>query len=360
MKKQLALAVIVVALGTVRCSKPAVEEIETTGPLTVAVEPARLDMIENSLTVTGTVTPSPGADWILIAPESARIVDMPKAEGDPVKAGDLLVRYEIPSLTAAVISSQSEMLQANARLTNAKAAATRLKGLVERGIAAQRDLDDAVREQTEAEAAVRQAEGGKAAADQLVARTVVHARFSGVVAKRFHNPGDTVEATAADPVMRVIDPTRLEITAAVPAAQLALITPGHPAKIFNPSDGSEMAGSVITRAPSVDESAATGDVRISLGKNAPALTVGTPIQVEITGDSRASVLVVPSAAIFHEGDLVFVVVAGDDGKAHHKNVKTGIQTREKTQIVSGLVAGEKVILSGAEPVPDGAAITIGK
>jgi len=56
---------------------------------------------------------------------------------------------------------------------------------------------------------------------------------------------------------------------------------------------------------------------------------------------------------------VFVIVAGDDGKAHHKNVKTGIVTREKVQIVSGLTAGEKVIV-GTEPVPDGAAITIGK
>lgn len=358
MKKLAALAFI--ALATTFCSKPAVEEIATTGPLTVEVADAKLDMIGTTITVTGTVTPSPGADWTVSAPEAGRILEMPKGEGDVVKTGDLLARFEIPSLNATLIASQSEVLQTNARLTNAKSAATRLTGLVQRGIAAQRDLDEAQRELMEAEAAVRQAEGNRAAADLMAARTVIRARFDGVVARRWHNPGDSVEATAADPVIRVIDPARLEVTAAVPAAQLALITPGHAAKVFNPADGSEIAASVITRPPSVDPSAATGDVRVSLGKTPPKLTAGTPIQVEITGDSKMNVLVVPSAAIFHEGDVVFVVVAGADGKAHHKNVKTGIQTRETTQIVSGLTAGEKVILSGADPVPDGAAITIGK
>ncbi|TAK12994.1 MAG: efflux RND transporter periplasmic adaptor subunit, partial [Acidobacteria bacterium] len=191
-------------------------------------------------------------------------------------------------------------------------------------------------------------------------RTVIRARFNGVVARRWHNPGDSVDGSAADPVLRVIDPARLEVTGAVPAAQLALIAPGHAAKIFNPTDGSEIAGSVITRAASVDGAAATGEVRISLGATAQALTVGTPVQVEIIGSSQHNVLVVPSAAIFREGDAIFVVIAGDDGKAHHKPVQTGIITRDKTQVVSGLVAGDKVILSGTDPVPDGAAISIGK
>lgn len=356
----LALVIGASAISASRCSKPAVEEMDTTGPLVVRTADAKLDLIQTTITVTGTVTPSPGADWTITAPEAGRISELPKAEGDPVKAGDLLVRFEIPSLTSQVIASQSEVSQANARLQNAKAAAARLDGLVKRGIAPQRDLDDAQREQVEAEAAVRQAEGARDAADLLAARTIIRARFDGVVARRWHNAGDNVDASASDPVLRVIDPARLEVTAAVPASQLALITPGHPAKVFNPTDGSEIVGAVITRPASVDASAATGDVRVSLGAAPPALTAGTPIQVEITGDSRTNVLVVPSVAVFHEGDVAFVVTAGDDGKAHRKNVLTGITTRETTQILSGLTAGEKVILSGADPVPDGAAISIGK
>ena len=49
-------------------------------------------------------------------------------------------------------------------------------------------------------------------------RTVVRARFAGIVAKRFHNPGDTVDGAAGDPVLRVIDPRRLQIVSACPWA----------------------------------------------------------------------------------------------------------------------------------------------
>jgi RND family efflux transporter MFP subunit len=358
MKKQFALALV--ALSVVSCSKKAVEQIETTGPLTVQAEPAKLDEIQTLITVTGTVMPAPGADFTFSAPEAGKVVELPKGEGDVVKVGDVLARFEIPSLTSDLIASQSEVLQAGARLRNAQSAATRLTGLVQRGIAAQKDLDEAVREQGEAEAAVRQAEGHRQAAELMSSRTVVRARFAGVVAQRWHNPGDSVEAVATDPVLKVIDPARLEVEASVPAAQLGSITPGHPAKVFDPSDGSEIEARVLTRPPSVDSAAATGDVRISIiGATRAKLVAGTPIQVEITGDLRTNVLVVPAAAVFHEGDEVFVVVVGEDGKAHHKSVKTGIVTREKAQIVSGLTAGEKVIVGG-EPVPDGAAITIGK
>ena len=358
MKKHCALALVL--LSVVSCSKKAVEQIETTGTLTVQVEPAALDAIQTLITVTGTVMPAPGADLTIIAPENGKVVELPKGEGDVVNVGDVLARFEIPSLNSGLIASQSEVLQSSARLRNAQSAATRLTGLVERGIAAQKDLDEAVREKGEAEAAVRQAEGNRAAAELLASRLVIHARFAGVVAQRWHNPGDNVEAVATDPILRVIDPTRLEVEASVPAAQLGLITPGHAAKVFDPADGSEIEAKVLTRPPSVDPSAATGDVRISIGATHAKLVAGTPIQVEITGDSKTNVLVVPSAAVFHEGDEIFVVIAGDDGKAHHKAVKTGIVTREKTQIVSGISAGDKVILSGTEAVPDGAAITIGK
>jgi RND family efflux transporter MFP subunit len=354
------LILAITGASAARCSSPAVEDIETTGPLTVRTEAAKLDLIQTAITVTGTVTPAPGADWTITAPDAGRILELPKAEGDAVKTGDLLAKFEIPSLTSELIARQSESLQAAARLQNAKTTATRLTGLVGRGIAPQKELDDAERELQEAEAAVRQTDAAREAAELLAARTVIRARFDGVVARRWHNPGDSVEASSTDPVLRVIDPARLEVTALVPASQLALITPGHAVKVFNPTDGSEIAGTVITRPASVDGMTAAGEVRLAFGATPAGLTVGTPVQAEITGDSQDNVLVVPSLAIFHEGDMIFVVVAGADGKAHHRPVSTGIVTRDKTQITTGLVAGDQVILSGSEPVPDGADITVAK
>jgi RND family efflux transporter MFP subunit len=267
------------------------------------------------------------------------------------------VRFEVPSLQVELIAREAEVAQTAARVRAAQSNATRLAGLFERGIASQRQSDEARRELQEAEAGANQALGGKQAADILAARMVIKARFAGVIARRWHNPGDQVDASAGDPVLRVIDPERLEIVAAVPVAQLPLVGPGRVARIFNPADASIIQGAVITGPPMVDAAAATGDVRVSMAKTA-ALTAGTPVQLEIMSDERANVLVVPTAAVLHDGMDAYVMVAGADGRAHRKSVMVGLVALERAQIVSGLTAGEQVILPGPEPITDGASITI--
>ncbi len=352
-----AALIVAAAVFLTGCNKKEVETVETAGPLSVKAETVKLDTLTASVTVTGTVSPSPGADWTITAPEAGRIAELAKAEGDAVKEGDLLVRFEVPSLVSDVAKSEAEVAQANARLTIAKSNAARLAGLFERGIASQRESDEAKREQQDAEAALGQAQSGRQAAGILSARTVIRARFAGVIAKRWHNAGDQVEAGGT--VLRVIDPSRLEILASVPVAQLSLVGPGHAAHVFNPADASVIEGTVITVPPLVDASAATGDVRVTLPK-AAHLTAGTPVQLEIMSDERKNVMVIPTSAVLHEGADAYVMVAGTDGKAHRKSIVVGLVSHERTQVASGLAVGDNVILAGPEPIPDGASITIEK
>ena len=361
MTRSLLYAALAAAAGLslAACNKAEPETVDTSGPLFVRAEPVRLDSIRSSVTVTGTVTPAPGADWTIAAPESGRVVEMPKAEGDLVKEGDLLARFEVPSLLAELAARQSEMTLATSRLDTAKSNATRLTALFERGIASQRESDDARRELMEAEAAIGQAMSGKLATEALAGRLVLKARFAGVVARRWHNPGDPVQAGDADPVIRVIDPDRLEIVASIPAAQLSLVGPGRVARIFNPIDASLVDGTVVSIPPPIDAVTAASDVRVSFPKTA-ALAVGAVVQLEIMSDERQNVMVVPTSAVLHDGMDAYVMVAGTDGKAHRKSVVIGLVARERTQIASGLAVGEHVILVGPEPIPDGAAITIQK
>lgn len=339
------------------CSKPAVESTATAEPVAVHVDAAAIDSISTSITVTGVVSLAPGADWLITSPEVARIAELTKVEGDVVKQGDVLVRFEAPSLITEIATRRSEVAQSAARLQTAKAASVRLAGLLERGIASQREVDEARRDLAEAEAAAAQAKSAQDAATMLESRLVVRARFNGVVAKRMHNPGDMVEASMSDPVMRVIDPSRLEVLASVPVAELSKIVVGRAAKILTPSTPEALSGVVMSRPPVVDVAIAAGDVRVSLPASA-SLTAGTPVQVEMVTATHTKVLLVSSAAIVKDGDDVFVMVAGADNKAHKTAVKIGIGTRARTEILEGLSAGDKVILIGSEPVPDGASIEI--
>ena len=172
-----------------------------------------------------------------------------------MRAGDLLVRFEIPSLTAGAAASRAGIEQAQARVENAKAASARLTGLFERGVAARKEVEDAERELREAQAALAQAQSASGAADTLAARLVVRARFAGVVAKRWHNPGRPGRGGA-----RRSDSARHRSGAPPgrrrrPGRRLARIAVGAPARVVDPAGGEPEDAKVITRPAAVEAGA---------------------------------------------------------------------------------------------------------
>ena len=340
------------------CRHEAPEETETATPVAVQVEAARSGPIREVIAATGLVTAAPGAELTVTAPEAARIAELPKAEGDRVRAGDLLVRFDIPSLTAGATASRAAIEQAQARVENAKAAAGRVQGLFERGVAARKEVEDAERELREANAALEQAQSASGAANALVGRTIVRAQFAGVVAKRYHNPGDLVEPGSSDPILRVIDPSHLEVTAAAPVGTLARIAASAPARIMTPGGDEPIEASVIARPAAVDPGSVTAAVRLR-PSSVSKLTAGMSVQVEILGPEHAAAALVPSAAVIRDGEATIVMTVGADSKAHRNEVEVGVTSPDATEILKGIKSGDRVIVRGQHGLPDGAAITIG-
>ncbi len=351
------MSIAVLALLVSGCSGPSVEEVDTTAATAVKTLVISPHPIEAVVAASGIVAAAPGADWTITAPEAGRIAELPKAEGDRVKAGDLLVRFEIPSLASDAAARRAEVQQAQARVDNAQASVTRLTTLVEHGVAAQKELEDAKRDLSEASASLQQAETGWRSANELEGRTVVRARFAGVIAKRAHNPGDMVEPTASDVILRVIDPSRLQVVASVAIADLVRVQVGHRVRILVPGSDEPVTGKVLTRPAAVDPTGVAADVRISF--DAPTtLAAGTPLRLEIVAEQHENALAVPAGAVIHEEDEAFVMLAGSDHKAHRQKVTIGLATPLEVEIVSGVKAGDTVIVQGQQGLPDGAEITI--
>lgn len=374
----LTLAVLA-ALVLGGCHKEESEEIGTTQKVPVTVHPARRGSIRGVIAASGTVKPSPGAEQLVTAPQAARILEIPKGAGETVHKGDLLVRFEIPSLNADAATKQSDVARAKARLENARASEQRITGLFERGIAARKEVEDAQRELAEAQAGLSEAESGRTAAGQLAQRQTVRALFDGIVASRTHNPGDVVDTGSADPILRVIDPRALAVEAGVPVSEIAGIAVGSPARVLAPYEirgaaprpppaegegdatgGSERAresSTVVSLPASVDPATGTALVRLSLGA-ASALPDGTPVNVEILGNEHRDAVVVPAAAILREGTGSFVFTVDAQSHAHRMPVKTGVASEDEVEILSGLKGDERVVVRGQQALPDGAEVTI--
>jgi RND family efflux transporter MFP subunit len=341
------------------CSHKAVEAVATDEDVPVAVQAATMvDTFDTTVATTGMVTPAAGADWMITAPEAARIAELPHGEGERVQVGDLLVRFEIPSMTADLASREADVTSAQARVDATKAAETRVAGLVTRGITAQKDLEAAQLDRKQAEASLGQAQAALNAATVLHERTTVRARFAGIIAKRLHAVGDLVDA--GSPVVDVIDPNRLEVVAAIPVSDLSHVSPGQVARVEDPSGAATEAGSVVSIPAAVDPSSSTANVRVRF--TAPThLRTGTPVAVTIVTERLTNVLVIPAVGVVRDGDEVFVMVAGeDDDKAHKTPVTLGPTAGGRVQVKSGLKAGNLVIVRGQDGLPDEAGITIVK
>ena len=350
---------IVLTLALTACGHKAVEDVETEAAPVVQTMTVAPQTVQATISASGVVSAAPGADWTITAPEAARIVEIPKAEGDRVKPGDLLVRFEIPSLSTDLAQRESEVQQAQAHVANAQASVTRLTTLVQHGVAAQKELEDAQRDLSEAQATLAQAQSARRNASVLASRTVVRARFAGVVAKRAHNPGDMVDASASDVILRIIDPSRLQVVASVALADLARVKAGQAAQITVPGADEPEPGKVLTRPAAVDPNGVAADVRIAF-EEPSTLPAGTPVRVDVVTNEHANALAVPTDAVLNEDEETFVMVAGSDSKAHKQKVTTGLSTAKQVEITAGLKAGDAVIVQGQQGLPDGAVIAIAK
>jgi HlyD family secretion protein len=252
------------------------------------------------------------------------------------------------------------MAATQAALENARINQSRVRDFVARGLVPRRDGEIADRETADAEAATARLADALAAATTAADRAVVRAPFDGIVAARRHNPGDVV-TSAEDPVLRAIDPRRLEVIASVPFDEAARVVPGASARIAAASESQaivlHVAGPVAGSSSSSSRRRSTGDSQFRLLFAEPTnLKVDTRVELEIDAEERSDAVLIPSVALIRDGAEQVVMVA-DGTRAVRRVVQTGISDNGRTEITSGVRAGELVIIRGHIGLEDGAAIT---
>jgi HlyD family secretion protein len=220
---------------------------------------------------------------------------------------------------------------------------------------------------TEATAALKQAKDSgalglaakqqdSAAAGAAAAATVLKAPLDGTVVRRFLNPGDM--ADPATPVVELSNTRSLNLLASLPAVDGSKVRAGMSVRLTAPDFPERpFTGSVIS-VGEVDPQTNLMAVRIAVGNPDSALKVGAFVQAAIVLHSNLTAIVVPrNAVLTREGEsLVFTV--GDDNLAHEQKVKVGVEDGERVEILTGVKAGDRVILLGQYELTDEAPVTV--
>ncbi|HVU24933.1 MAG TPA: efflux RND transporter periplasmic adaptor subunit [Opitutus sp.] len=277
--------------------------------------------------VTGTIRPVQRAT--IAAKVMGAIDELPVALGQPVHAGDLLLRISAAEISAKVAQAQAQLNLARRDLdrerdllTKGASTADMVKGLEDRFAMTQ--------------AMVREAE-------TMLGYATIRAPFDGVVARKFVNAGDL--AAPGQPLLEIEGAGAFEVDAAVPDSLIGPLAVGQRLAVAVPSAGLAFPGLVTEISSAADPAAHTVLVKIAVPQEATVRS-GQFARVSVPGSPVPAILV-PATAVTTYGQLERVFVAGAGHHAELRLVKTGAARGDDIEILSGLDDGESVVA----PVP---------
>ncbi|WP_230204983.1 HlyD family efflux transporter periplasmic adaptor subunit [Parafrankia elaeagni] len=196
------------------------------------------------------------------------------------------------------------------------------------------------------QAAVDAAVAQVAVAQQNLNGATLTSPISGTVAALSIEPGSTVGAFSSSATVTVLGDGDRQITTTVPLSAVDLVKVSNPATVIVDGVAEPLAGTVssIGALDSTTGSTTTYPVRIVLKPTDARLFDGTGATVSIRVREVRDVLTVPTSAVHRSGQLSTVTVVRD-GRATAVRVQTGAVGPERTEVTSGLEAGDQVSLA---------------
>ena len=336
-------------------SKPVEHTTEVINGLSVAQ--VRQTNIPGAVTTTGTVQAKESAT--LAAQTTGQVVSVAVHQGDPVRAGELLVslnateaRSEVARAEANVSSSQHELELAQTDAALANSTLARYQILRDRKSVSPQEFDEIQQKAKEASARVESAkaqlvsqQAASAGSATMADYSHIRAPFSGVVTARRVDPGAL--ATPGMPLLEIEKSGSLQMDIPIDESILASIHKGMPISVDVPDlPQPNIQGKVAEIDPAADPASRTFLVKIDLPV-ASGLRSGMSGTAQIPSKEQ-SALLVPSAAIVTHGSVHGAWVVDSSGIASMRYVTLGATHGNDVEVLSGMSAGETVVLSPAD------------
>ena len=272
--------------------------------------------------------------------------------GDPVKAGQVLAVFSGDSVQAEMAQARASLLEAQANAADAADNAERARTLASSGALSAQQINQYNTAEQTAKARVEAAKAVLEAQQLRGRQTRVLAPDNGVISARTATLGSVVGAGTE--LFRMIRGGRLEWRAEVTSAELGRIKAGTTASVVAAS-GARLQGRVRMIAPSVDPQTRAALVYVDL-----PVSAGMPSPVKAGMFARGEfdlgttgALTVPQPALVVRDGFNYVFRLGADQHVSQLKVQTGRRAGDRVEIISGLAADARVIVSGAGFLNDG-------
>ncbi|MEZ0469127.1 efflux RND transporter periplasmic adaptor subunit [Luteimonas salinilitoris] len=318
---------------------------------------------------------------------TGRVREVLIEEGMAVKEGQVMATLDPidadaqRSLSAAQLAAaRTQVGNVQAQLKEAEANARRLESLVQQQLVSRAQYEQAVAERDSLRAQLASTQRNvEVAGDQLriadigVDNTVVRAPFDGVVVAKAAQPGEIVSPLSAGGgftrtgIGTVVDMDSLEIEVDVGEAYIGRVKPKMPVEAtLNAYPDWKIPAEVIAIVPTADRGKATVKVRVALKEKDPRIVPDMGVNVSFleaeppAGEQAPrEARVAADAIVQRDGDdVAFVIDGGDPATVERRTVEPGRAIGDDRQVLSGLSAGETVVLAPPAELEDGSRVRV--
>lgn len=300
-------------------------------------------------------------------------------EGMKVRKGQVLARLDNTTPQANLALAQAQLgaarralAETEVRLKEANLTLGRTRGLVAEGVSSQAELDTAQAEVDSLKARLALGREEVAVAERQVALrqrevedTVIRAPFAGVAISKDAQPGEMISPVSAGGgftrtgICTLVDMSSLEIEVDVNESYITRVRPRQRVEaILDAYPDWRIPARVITTVPTADRQKATVRVRIAFDRLDPRIFPDMGVKVTFLAPEDAGrepsrqYLLVPRAALRREDEREVVYVLKQD-RVERRAVRVGAVEGEEVEVLSGLSAGEQVVVEGPEDLADG-------
>lgn len=334
------VALIAVVIWRLSSTDPAAGVRRQTATL-VRVEMPKREAIIHDLQLTGDMVPIQQAQ--VFARVYGNLESIKADMGDHVRENQLLAVVDTTELA-------QQFRQTAATYANDSAVYERSKMLLDRNLISKQEFDDA-------ETAMKVAGANFDAARTKLDYAKITAPFSGIITRRFLDPGALLSSTNAtlftlmdvDIMKIIVNVLEKDIPAIAIGTKAVVSVDAYPGEIFD--------GAIARMSDAVDLSTRTMPVEIDIPNRDHLLKSGMFASVSLIIGRQSNALTVPTTALLKDPNGYYVYVV-DKGVARRKSITIGAEQNSRTEILSGLDDNDNIITTGQQFARDNGPVTV--
>jgi RND family efflux transporter MFP subunit len=387
------LVLVVLAAGG--CTRTPSDEVATKttpekeAPPSVAVAKVERVNLVNTVALAAEFHPQQEAD--LHAKVAGYLRTIGVDIGSVVKQGQVLATLEAPELVREVEQAQASEKRVKLDVDRARSdveradSAFRIRELSYKrfsaiasqrpNLVAQQEIDDITAKFQEAQAQlgaaranlaaleqqVQVAESARAKAEAMLEYTKIVAPFNGVVTRRYADPGAMIQAgtsshSQARPVVRLSQLDKLRLSVPIPVSLAPSVGPGQNVEIRVDVLKRVFSGTVARASGSVEAATRTMDAQIDVPNADYILKPGMFAQVIFPVNRLNRAVAVPLRSVIDRQGPVVLAISGAN-EVEERRIEKGFETAEQVEVLSGISAGDLVVIAGAAQLKAGQRVT---